>query len=112
MKNFIDHLDTMIASGKADIARLTEEGRRDDADFAKVRTNIYDVCKTVTQALTSRPGAGPEAVMAQFARFKTAWSAALDKAREHGNVGAVAVEETKLAALEDVIAHFPEVTKE
>lgn len=112
MQDFINYLDQKIASGKADIAALTEEGRKDDADFAKIRTNIYDVCKTVTQALINRPGAGADAVKVQFGRFESAWGAALEKAREHGNIGAVAVEETKLAALEDIAAHFSEVTKE
>ena len=48
--------------------------------------------------------------LAQLDRFRTAWSAALEKAKQHDDINAVAVEETKLAALEDVIAHFPEVT--
>ena len=30
--------------------------------------------------------------------------------KQHDDIHAVAVEETKLAALEDIIAHFPEVT--
>ena len=42
-------------------------------------------------------------------RFRTGWGAALEKAKQHGDIGAIAVEETKLAALADVIAHFQEV---
>ena len=109
MKEFIAYLDSRIEKGKADIAGLNAEGRKDDADFAKIRTNIYEVCKTVTLALANRPGAGLGAVKAQFERFRTGWGAALDKARQHGDVAAVAVEETKLAALGDVTARFEEV---
>ena len=109
MQAFMDYLGRQVEAGKADAAALDAEGRRDDANFAKIRTNIYDVCRTVSQALLKRPGAGADAVRAQLERFRTGWGAALEKARVHGDVAAVAVEETKLAALADVISHFPEV---
>ena len=111
MKEFIEYLTLQIEAGKKDIADLEKSGRQDDADFAKVRTNIYDICRTVTNALINRPGAGKEAVRAQLGRFEKEWSAALDKAREHGDTRNVVVGETKLEALEDVIAHFPEEKK-
>ena len=50
MKDFIEYLTDQFEAGKNDIARLEADGRKDDADFAKVRTNIYDVCRTVTKA--------------------------------------------------------------
>ena len=109
MNEFIKYLEGRIEEGRADIARLAGEGRKDDSDFAKVRTNIYEVCKTVCLALINRPGAGAEAVSSQFDRFRSAWGSALEKAKQHENVAAVAVEEIKLAALEDVVAHFEEV---
>ena len=111
MNEFIEYLTQQIEAGKNDIAGLEADGRQDEADFAKVRVNIYDVCKTVTNALINRPGAGAEAVKAQLLRFRSTWNTALEKAREHGDVRNIVVEETKLQALEDVIAHFPEVEK-
>ena len=109
MNEFITYLSSRIEEGKAETAALLADGRRDDANFAKVRTNIYDVCRTVSQALTNRSGAGTDAVKAQLERFRTEWGAALEKAKRHDNVNGIAVEETKLAALDDVIAHFREV---
>ena len=111
MKAFMTYLSGKVEEGKAETAALLADGRRDDANFAKVRTNIYDVCRTVSQALMNRPGAGTDAVKAQMERFRTEWSAALEKAKQHDNTGAIAVEETKLAALEDIIAHFQEAEK-
>lgn len=110
MKEFIAYLENKISEGKSEIITLEAEGRKDDANFAKVRTNIYDVCRTVSQALVGRPGAGISAVKAQLDRFRTGWSAALEKAKLHDDVSAAAVEEAKLTALKDVIAHFQEVT--
>ena len=111
METFIEYLTEQIEAGKAEISRLEKAGCRDDADFAKVRTNIYEVCKTVTNALISRPGAGPEAVKAQFERFQAAWSEALGNADKHGDTRNVVIGETKLQALADVSAHFPEAAK-
>ena len=108
MKEFITYLGSKIEEGKAETASLLADGRADDANFAKVRTNIYDVCRTVSQALINKPGAGAGAIRAQLERFRTEWSAALEKAKQHDNVHGIAVEEIKLAALDDIIAHFRE----
>ena len=112
MEKFISYLDSKIREGKAKTAELQTKGSSDDADFMKVRTNIYEICKTVSQALVNRPGTGIGAVKAQFERFHAEWGAALEKAKQHNNINSTAVEEIKLAALEDIIAHFQEVTGE
>ena len=109
MKEFISYLDSRIEEGRSEITALTVDGRTDDANFAKVRTNIYDVCRSVINTLINRSGAGRDAVAAQLERFCTTWGAALEKAKQHGDVSGIAVEEIKLSALEDVIARFREV---
>ncbi len=109
MREFIAYLDSRIEEGRAKIAALTADDRKDDANFAKVRTNIYDICRTVSQTLVNKPGAGMNAIAAQLERFRTTWSVALEKAKQHDDFYSIAVEETKLAALEEVIAHFREV---
>ena len=108
MREFIAYLESRISEGKTEIITLEADGRKDDANFARVRTNIYEVCRTVTNVLAERPGAGPRAVKTRFESFRASWSAALEKARTHGDARNVVVEETKLQALEDVLAHFPE----
>ena len=110
MEEFIAYLTKKIEEGKGRIASLSADGRMDDANLEKAHTNIYNVCKTVSQALINRPGAGIPAVRSQFVRFNETWGAALEKAKQHGNANAVAVEEVKLTALADVIARFNEVT--
>ena len=82
MEEFITYLGSKIEEGKAETAALLADRRKDDADFAKVRTNIYDVCRTVSL-----------------------------KAKQHDNVSGIAVEETKLAALEDIIVRFQEAAE-
>ena len=110
MKEFMAFLEDKIAEGKAETAALEADGRKDDANFAKIRTNIYDICRTVTRTLVDRPGAGIGAVKAQLDRFHAGWSEALERAKRHDDINAVTVEETKLAALEDIVARFQEVT--
>ncbi len=109
MREFIAYLDSRIEEGRAKIAVLTADGCTDDANFAKVRTNIYDICRTVSQTLVNKPGAGMNAIAVQLERFRTTWGVALEKAKQHDDFYSIAVEETKLTALEEVIAHFREV---
>lgn len=111
MNDFMEYLTAQIEAGRHEINRLEEEGRKDDADFAKVRTNIYDICRTVTNALINRPGSGSEAVKTQLERFRTEWNTALGKAREYEDTRNIVIGEIKVEALEDVIAHFPEEEK-
>lgn len=111
MEKFIAYLDSKMTEGKAKTAELQTKGSSDDADFMKVQTNIYEICKTVSLALANRPGAGAGAVKAQLERFRTEWSAALEKARQYNNTRGIAVEEIKLSALEDIMAHFEEVSE-
>ncbi len=112
MDRFIAFLDSKIEEGNIRISALEKESRKDDANFAKISTNIYQICKTVSLALVKRPEAGIDAVRAQFERFRKEWSMSLEKAKQHDDVDGIAVEETKLAALEDVITYFEEVMKE
>ena len=88
MDSFMTYLTGKIEEGNAETASLLADGCKDDADFAKVRTNIYDVCRTVSLALINRPGAGTGAIRAQLERFRTEWGAALEKAKQHDNVSA------------------------
>ena len=65
----------------------------------------------MSQTLANRPGAGDSAIKAQLERFRSSWDAALEKAKQHDDINSIAIEETKLAALEDVITRFQEVTE-
>ena len=108
MEKFLEYLNAQIEACKAEIAALEAAGRQDDAVFAKVRLNIYDVCKTVTGVHLKPTGGGVSAITAMLERFRTQWGEALQKAKDHGDAKNIAVEETKLAALADVIARFTE----
>ena len=110
-ERILSYLDSRIEEGRSEITALTVDGRTDDANFAKVRTNIYDVCRSVINTLINRPGAGRNAIAAQLERFRATWGTALEKAKQHDNAKGMAVEEIKLSALEDVIAHFEEVSE-
>lgn len=108
MEDFIAFLEKRIGEEKADIERLTKEERQDEADFARVRSNIYDIARTVTLALKDRPGFGTDAVKERFESFRKDWGAALEKARLQGSAKEIAVGENKLAALEEIISRFGE----
>ena len=46
MKEFIEYLEKQIEADKAKTAEFLTDGRKDDANFMKIQTNIYEICKT------------------------------------------------------------------
>ena len=108
MKEYMNYLDEKISACRAEIAALQADGREDDAVFAKVRANIYDVFKTVSRVHLNRPGGGADAVRAMLKKFQKEWGEALQLAETHGDTQKIAVEEAKLAVLADVTARFEE----
>ena len=109
MEDFIIFLEKRIGEQKADIEKLEKEGRGDEADFARVRSNIYDIARSVTLALKDRSGYGTDAVRERFEGFRRDWGDALEKAREKDDAKGTAVGENRLAALEEIIERFREV---
>ena len=109
MEKFMEYLSRQQKAAEEKITELEREGRRAEADFEKVRKNIYEICSTVTNALKGRPGAGLSAVEAHFERFRSQWSAALEKAQKDHDERNTVIGETRMAALEDVIVRFREI---
>ena len=111
MEAFMKYLEEKTDACKAEIAALQAEGRMDDAAFAKVRANIYDICRTVTDVHVNRTKAGKPAVQAQLDRFEAGWSEALAQAKIHGDAKAAAVEEIKLQTLREINVRFAEAAQ-
>ena len=104
---FLDYLAHMKALTSTEEAAAKADQRRDEAVFARIRYNVYDVCETVYGALKRAKGADfPDAYEAKLREFEGVWSAAWDKAAHHADADRTFTEDVKLAALRDVIAHW------
>lgn len=111
-ERFIKYLDDQTSVIDSNITRLIRDNRRDDANFEKVRANIYQMLKTIFQA-SLRTSTEEEAQLKFFdARLKmieATWKTALDKAEEHNNATRILQEKIKLEVMKDVRNTFKEI---
>ena len=98
MNEFISWLDEQAASLLAEGRRLTEDNRKDEGNFAKIRSNVYGICKTVIQVQ------GRERANTILTGLHDTWSKNLETAREHDDVKQAVIEEIKLNTLAEIRA--------
>lgn len=92
---------------------LEADQRTDEAVFEKIKSNVYDIFRTMLDvALKSSQGDEEEA--AHFFRQKlkqlpAAWAAARDKAGQHGDAVQLRLEEVKLDTAAEIGHRFDEI---
>lgn len=98
MEQLMAFLEGGEARLRRESRRLAADQRGDEGDLAKIRANVYGICKSVFQTL------GFERGKVKLTELKSAWEAALSAAREHGDVKKAVIEEIKLDALAEISA--------
>ena len=92
---------------------LQADDRADEADFEKIRANIYDVFRTVLAAAVKQSGGDADAVRRFFLQraeqITASWNAAYEKARLHGDAVRMRIESIKRNAARKVQTKFAEV---
>lgn len=110
---FTSFLDQRTADIQKTVVQLNEDHRIDEANFEKIRANIFQqVIKTVFLALQRTPRTEPElrALMgARLVMFDETWKSSLAKAREHNDEKRILQEEVKLEALKEIRQKFEEL---
>lgn len=91
-------------------AKLSADGRGDEAVFEKIKGNVYEIFETVLSAAVKAKGENETAVreffLQKLSQIPQGWQAALTAARTHGDAEREKTEEIKLAAVEDISAAF------
>lgn len=103
--HFIGYLDKQTSVIEGNITQLIRDNRRDDANFEKIRVNIYQIFKTVFQASLRRPTEEEkqlEFFKARLKDFEKTWNTALAKAAEHNDTTRILQEQLKLEVLNEV----------
>lgn len=96
MKQFMAYLDSKADFYRQESRRLTADDRRDEGDLAKIRANVYGICKSVFQVLDH------EKAKAKLTGLQSEWETSLAKACEHDDVKKALIEETKLETLAEI----------
>lgn len=109
-EKFISYLDQRTEAVQADTARLIEDHRSDEANFEKIRANIFQIIKTLFMAKQKLPESEKETFMqSRLALFKETWNASLVKAQTHDDQLRVQQELVKLEALEEIRNHYEQL---
>lgn len=110
MERFIAYCQEKAEAAGREAAELEAEERRDESNLAKVKGNVYELCRTicsVNMKLTDGE-ATKDRCLAKWEELRTAWDASHDLAQTHGDVKKTVIEEVKLQTLAEVEAKFLE----
>lgn len=89
---------------------LSEDERVDEANFQKIKANIYDVFRTVLSAAQKAGDGSSESIKRFFLtkaeQIPSNWMAAYETARQHGDTEKMVVEQIKLDTAHEIRNHF------
>lgn len=101
--------------------KLKEEERKDEAEFEKIKYNIYEISVSFlgTAVKKAENAAEEEKTEVFFREFiegmnklSVSWKIRLEKAKEHNIPEIILIEETKLAAWSRLIEKFEKLREE
>ena len=116
-KELETYFNTKIQECSQAAASLMEDERKDDADFEKIRGNIYDIfLKMFHFALRTTQEKDKQAVAEVFYQklevIPAAWKVSLAKAKEHDDTAKCYIEELKLDIVEEIRSEFHRIWEE
>lgn len=112
IQTFINYLDQRTSSVQEDTLRLIADNRRDEANFEKIRTNIFQIVKTIFQASVRVSQEESERVGfldTKLTLFQETWESYLTEAKEHGDDLKIVQEQTRLEALAEIRDTFQKI---
>lgn len=103
LENYFDREIALCAERQQ---ALIADGRADEATFQKIRSNMFDIFRTVLNSAKQHCGDDPDAIRAFFrarlAQIPSAWEASLRMAQAHGDVEKAHIEQIKLDAVGEI----------
>lgn len=120
MKKKIDELTAFFDAGIACCAKrekeLIADERKDEANFEKIRANVYNIFHTILGVAVKTCGEDAGAVrsffLKQLDQIPASWSAAYEAAKQHGDDEKLQIEEIKLAVVREIRTEFSKIWEE
>ena len=95
---------------------LDQDNRADEAIFAKVKMNVYDIFKTIFSVAVKTAGHDEEKAvkffMSKLQQIPENWRTALNNAETHGETEKAHIERVKLEAVEAIKNEFTRIWEE
>ena len=96
--------------------KLLDDDRTDEANFEKIRANVYDIFRTIL-SVAVKIGKGDTDAIKEFFHKKTEqipakWVSSYDKAKAHGEIEQMQIENIKLETIQEIKLKFSEIWEE
>lgn len=106
-KRFFAFLEDRKQAVLAEIQALSAEGRNDEANILKAKSNVYDIGRSMFQAADKlTKGNAEELFPVMFGNVTGTWRASLEQAKANGDERKILVEEAKISAVDEIKAEF------
>ena len=105
IRAYLDIVEEKMKEAKETETSLIVQERKDEANFEKIRYNIYEVFVTmlnVTKKSAKDQDSFCESYLKKFDTIPASWRERLELARKHQDVETVVIEETKLKAVAEL----------
>ncbi len=109
----MSYFEARISECEEKRARLLSDDRADEADFEKIRANIFDVFRTVLTAAQKACGEDLEEIrrffLSRLQQIPSSWYNSLQKAQQYGDAEKIQIESIKIAASEEIESQFTKI---
>lgn len=95
INNMLSYFDRKIAACQSESEALELDDRKDEAVFAKVRMNIYDIFRTVFN-VAAQSDQMDRFFLAKLDTIPRNWQTSMELAQQHGNDQKAHLEQIKL----------------
>lgn len=104
-EEFFTFLDKKKEETMEESRRLEKEERKDESNTLKAKANIYDIFKTVWNAVEGMTQSEEELerlFVTKIQAISTPWEKSLEAAKKHDDVEKIVIEEAKLSAVREI----------
>ncbi len=103
---FLKYLDISIKASQDMTQELIKDNRKDEADHEKVKTNVYQIFKTVFQVITKQKALELDDIKKLFLEkletIPANWKTSLESGKKFQDYEKILIEEIKLQTLEEI----------
>ena len=112
-ENTVNYFADRIAQYKRLAQELTSDDRADEAVFAKVQMNVYDIFNTIFSVAVKTSGQDDQKIVQFFLtriqQIPQSWHTALANAEKHGETEKAHIERIKLDVVAEIQKEFERI---
>ena len=112
-ENTVSYFADRIAQHKKLAQELTSDDRVDEAVFAKVQMNVYDIFNTIFSVAVKTSGQDDQKIVQFFLtriqQIPQSWHTALANAEKHGEMEKAHIERIKLDVVAEIQKEFERI---